>query len=205
MAEPRSLDGPALGPARAPRRPPAALLAAGALLLVAAMAVAYALGTRSRVASPDLLLPEPVDRIPAPMFTLPSLRGPEVISLADFRGQVVVLNFFASWCAPCALEAADFGRAWQQTRDQAVAFIGIAIQDTEPAARAFLERHAVPYPAVFDRDGSIMRAYDVTGIPTTVFIDPVGRIVGRHAGIFVGDEGVARLRARIDAARTLSR
>jgi peroxiredoxin len=169
------------------------------------MAAAYALGARGRLASPDLLLPEPIDRVPAPMFALPSLRGPEVISLADLRGQVVVLNFFASWCAPCALEAADLARAWQQTRGQGVVFIGTAVQDTEPAARAFLEQYAVPYPAVFDRDGSVMRAYDITGIPTTVFIDPVGRIAGRHAGIFVGETGVARLRVRIDATRTLPR
>jgi peroxiredoxin len=188
----------------APRRRTGATVG-GALLLVAAMAAAYALGTQSRVTAPDLLWPEPIDRVPAPPFALPSLREPGMIALADFRGQVVVLNFFASWCAPCALEAADLQRAWHQTRGQGVVFLGVAVQDTEAEARAFLARHGVPFPAVVDRDGAVMRAYDVNGIPTTVFIDPLGRIAGRHAGIFVGDEGVARLRARIDAARVRPR
>ncbi len=82
---------------------------------------------------------------------------------------------------------------------------GVAIQDEEKAAEAFLARHGITYPAAFDGDGSVMQAYGITGIPTTVFIDPDGRITGRHAGIFVGDEGVARLQARIDAARSLRR
>ena len=189
-------------------RPPAAVLLAAAMLLVAAMAVAYALGVQTRGASrpaDSLLLPEPVDRVPAPLFTLPSLRGPERIALADFRGRVVVLNFFASWCAPCALEAADLQRAWVASQERGVVFLGVAIQDEEKAAQAFLTRHGITYPAAFDGDGSVMQAYGITGIPTTVFIDPTGRITGRHAGIFVGDEGVARLQARIDAARRLRR
>jgi peroxiredoxin len=183
-----------------------ALVAAG-LLVVAAMAVAYALGTRTRPTSlPDpLLVPEPIARVPAPLFSLPSLRGPERIALADFRGQVVVLNFFASWCAPCALEAADLRRTALANQDRGVMFLGIAVQDEEEAARAFLARHDVPFPAVIDRDGSVVQAYEVTGIPTTVFIDPDGRIAGRWAGMFVGDAGVARLQARIDAARARQR
>jgi len=192
-------------PALTPAPPHRAVVFGGILLLLAVMAASYAVGTRGRVVSPDLRWPELIDRVPAPLFTLPSLRGPEQIALQSLRGQVVVLNFFASWCAPCALEAADLQRAWRASKDRGVTFLGIAVQDEELAARAFLARHGVSYPAVFDRDGSVMKAYDVTGIPTTVFVDPVGRIAGRHAGIFVGDAGVARLRARIDAARTLGR
>jgi len=138
----------------------------------------------------------------APAFSLRSLRGSEQIALADFRGKTVVLNFFASWCAPCELEAADLQRTWQEyTPRGEVTFLGVAIEDEYSAARGFLDKHGLTYPAVFDAGSSMMRAYRVTGIPTTVVIDAAGRVVSRYAGTFVGDAGRARLRSRIDAAR----
>ncbi|OFX31597.1 MAG: hypothetical protein A2Z07_09570 [Armatimonadetes bacterium RBG_16_67_12] len=192
-------------PVRAPSPSRALLLLALALFLLSALIVAYSLGARSGMEGrtlPLAQLPElPAARQAAPGFSLPSLRGSERISLADFRGQVVVLNFFASWCAPCALEAADLERAWQASKDRGVVFLGVAIQDQPDDARAFLQRHGITYPAVIDTTGEVMQAYRVTAIPTTFFLDPEGRITGRHAGIFVGDEGVARLTERIERAR----
>jgi len=191
----------------APVTPPSrALLAlAAALVLLAAIIVAYTLGTRSARPLPVETQPVPAEpvtpREPAPLFTLQSLRGPERISLADFRGQVVVLNFFASWCGPCELEAADLQRTWHTVEGHGVVFLGVAIQDQYHDAQAFLAKHAITYPAVFDANGEVMQAYRITGIPTTVFIDPEGRVAGRHTGIFVGDEGVTRLRARIESTR----
>jgi cytochrome c biogenesis protein CcmG/thiol:disulfide interchange protein DsbE len=196
-------------PARSPSPSRALLLLALALLLLSALIVAYSLGARSGVESltlPETPPPEPLAaREVAPGFSLPSLRGRERISLAEFRGQVVVLNFFASWCGPCALEAADLERTWQASRDRGVIFLGVAIQDQPDDARAFLQRHGITYPAVIDTTGEVMQAYRVTAIPTTYFLDPEGRITGRHAGIFVGDEGVARLMERIARAREGSR
>jgi cytochrome c biogenesis protein CcmG/thiol:disulfide interchange protein DsbE len=139
--------------------------------------------------------------MPAPSFTLPSLRGEGRISLADFRGQVVVVNFFASWCEPCTLEAADLQRAWRKVEGHHVTFLGVAIQDQYREAQAFLNKYGVTYPAAFDRDGTVSEAYRLTGIPTTVFVDPQGRMAGRHSGIFVGDQGIAALLERIEAAR----
>ena len=192
-------------PVRDPSPSRALLLLALALFLLSALIVAYSLGARSGMEGrtlPLAQLPElPAARQAAPGFSLPSLRGSERISLADFRGQVVVLNFFASWCAPCALEAADIERAWQASKDRGVVFLGVAIQDQPDDARAFLQRHGITYPAVIDTTGEVMQAYRVTAIPTTFFLDPEGRITGRHAGIFVGDEGVARLTERIERAR----
>jgi cytochrome c biogenesis protein CcmG/thiol:disulfide interchange protein DsbE len=141
------------------------------------------------------------ERRPAPTFSLQSLRGSERVTLAAFNGRVAVINFFASWCDPCELEAADLERAWQANRARGVAFLGIAIQDRRPDAAAFVKKHAVTYPAVIDEGNATMNAYRITGIPTTVVVDPAGRIASVHAGVFVGDEGVARLQARIDAAR----
>jgi cytochrome c biogenesis protein CcmG/thiol:disulfide interchange protein DsbE len=192
-----------------PRRaasPSRALLVLSALFfLLAAMIAAYSLGQRStEQAAPGASPPAPdapeVLRL-APAFSLPSLRGPERIGIGDFQGRVVVLNFFASWCAPCALEAADLERVWQEQRNRGVIFLGVAIQDQPAAAMAFLERHEITYPAVIDTSNEIMYGYRVSGIPTTFFIDAQGRITGRHAGIFVGDEGRARLGERIERAR----
>jgi peroxiredoxin len=138
----------------------------------------------------------------APAFSLRSLRGAEQIALADFRGKTVVLNFFASWCAPCKLEAADLQRSWQEYEARGeVMFLGVAIQDEYSAAKAFLDQHGMTYAAVFDAGSTMMTAYRITGIPTTVVLDAGGRIVYRYAGTFVGDAGRARLRSRIDAAR----
>lgn len=186
-----------------PRPSGTPMILAAAMIVLAAVVVAYTLGTRSSqverpMVSPDLLQP-PAARQAAPAFTLQSLRGSDRISLVDFKGRVVVLNFFASWCGPCALEAADLQRTWRANAGRRVAFLGIATQDRYADAQAFLKTHDVTYPAAFDTSGDVMQDYRITGIPTTVFIDPQGRIAGRHAGTFVGEEGVARLHARIDA------
>jgi cytochrome c biogenesis protein CcmG/thiol:disulfide interchange protein DsbE len=187
----------------------ALLVLAAALLILAVAIVAYTLGARSatsRVVESQPVPAEPsAPREPAPPFTLPSLRGQERISLAGFRGQTVVINFFASWCRPCELEAADLQRAWQKVEGHEVMFLGVAVQDRYRDAQAFLTKHGITYPAAFDDGGDVMQAYRITGIPTTVFIDPQGRVAGRHTGIFVGEEGVARLLARIEAAHEAPR
>lgn len=138
----------------------------------------------------------------APAFTLRSLRGPDQISLAEFRGKTVVMNFFASWCKPCELEAADLERTWRDYENRGdVVFLGVALQDEYSAAKGFLDKHALTYPAVFDASSSLMQTYRITGIPTTIVVDPEGRVVSRFAGTFLGDQGRAALRSRIDAAR----
>lgn len=138
-------------------------------------------------------------RRPAPEFALPSLRGGE-IRLSDFRGKVVLLNFFASWCAPCAAEAPDLRATSEKYGGRNVVFVGVAILDEFKEAQAFLERHRLPYPAAFDRGNKIMERYQVTGLPTSIFIDPAGMIVSRFVGPFIGPEGVAELERRLAQA-----
>lgn len=138
-------------------------------------------------------------RRPAPAFALPSLRGGE-IRLSDFRGKVVLLNFFASWCAPCAAEAPDLRATSEKYGGRNVVFVGVAILDEFDQAQAFLERHRLTYPAAFDRGNKIMEKYQVTGLPTSIFIDPSGMIVSRFVGPFIGPEGVAELERRLAQA-----
>ena len=179
------------------------MLAGIAVVAAAALVILAALSTSLAVRKPIAPDGGPrAGRQMAPAFTLRSLRGPDQISLADFRGKTVVINFFASWCKPCELEAADLQQTWRDYENQGdVMFLGVAIQDEYSAAKGFLDKHGLTYPAVFDASSSLMQTYRVTGIPTTVVIDPDGRVVSRHAGTFVGDQGRAALRARIDAAR----
>jgi len=118
---------------------------------------------------------------PAAPFTLTLFDG-RVVKLSDFRGKAVFLNFWASWCPPCRSEARDLEAAWQKVKDQDMVFIGIALQDTEKNARAFLEEFNVTYPNGMDASGKISVDYGVWGIPESFFIDPEGRITYKHLG-----------------------
>ena len=114
----------------------------------------------------------------APPFDL-TLFNQESLSLADLDGKVVVLNFWASWCPPCRFEMPDFEAAWKEYRDEGVVFVGIAVSDSEEDARSFAEETGVTYPIGLDGEGVTSVAYEVTSLPTTVFIDREGRIARR--------------------------
>lgn len=115
--------------------------------------------------------------LPAPTFELDGYDG-TAIALESLRGRVVVLNFWASWCLECDLEAADLEAVWREYADRGVMVLGVAYTDTEAAARAYIERHGITYPNGPDRGARISRAYDLTGVPETIVIDREGRIVG---------------------------
>jgi peroxiredoxin len=117
------------------------------------------------------------------------------VSLADLRGKLVWLNFWASWCPPCQSETPVL-RAMDETyRDRGLAIVGIAVQETTPAdVRAYAERYDLRYRIAFDSSADIFHEYKVWGLPTQFFIDPNGRIIEVAA---VMDE--ANARARIEA------
>jgi cytochrome c biogenesis protein CcmG/thiol:disulfide interchange protein DsbE len=112
----------------------------------------------------------------APEFTLETFDG-EAVALADLRGKVVVLNFWASWCLPCAEEAADLEQVWRDYQDRGVVVLGADYTDTRPAAEAYIERHGISYPNGMDRANNISVKYRVSGVPETVVIDQAGRLV----------------------------
>lgn len=122
-----------------------------------------------------------VDPRPADDFILPLFDGGS-IQLSELRGQVVVLNFWASWCPPCREEARDLESAWQTLRDEGVVFIGINIWDSRDDALAFIEEFGVTYPNGPDESNSIPVDYGLTGIPETFVIDAEGQISAKFVG-----------------------
>ncbi|MBI2845277.1 MAG: TlpA family protein disulfide reductase [Chloroflexi bacterium] len=114
----------------------------------------------------------------APDFTLQLFDGGE-ITLSELRGQVVVINFWASWCPPCREEAPILETAWRSYRDQGVVFIGVDWLDTEDAARAYIQEFGLTYPHGPDLGSRIGRAYRITGVPETFFISRDG-LVAAH-------------------------
>lgn len=130
---------------------------------------------------------------PAPGFLRETLDGRE-LALSELLGKPVVLNFWASWCVPCRAEAPTLAQAARRFRGR-VHFVGVNVLDEIEEARRFAEQFGLPFPSVVDDDGSLLRAYRVVGLPTTVFVTPSGIIREVHAGPFVGPEGARRLEA----------
>ncbi len=130
----------------------------------------------------------PADRLPAaPSFILDTLDGRE-LHLTQLRGKPVVLNFWASWCAPCRAEMPVLAQAWQRYgRD--VHFVGVNVLDDPDQARRFVREFRIPFPSVHDPNGDTLRWFRVVGLPTTVFVSRQGGMAGVHAGPFVGPEG----------------
>jgi cytochrome c biogenesis protein CcmG/thiol:disulfide interchange protein DsbE len=118
----------------------------------------------------------------APSFVLPRLDADGTLDLASLRGKVVVINFWASWCVPCREEARALEATWQRYRDRGVLVRGVNVQDLTPEALRFLRETKTTYPAVRDKDNTVYRAYGLTGVPETFFVDRTGRIVRKFPG-----------------------
>lgn len=103
-------------------------------------------------------------------------------TLADMRGKVIVLNFWASWCVECRVEADLLEQRWQQYRDQGVVFLGIAYVDAEPNSLAYLQEFNVTYPNAPDLGTDIAQNYEITGVPETFFIGRDGQIAHVQIG-----------------------
>ena len=118
-------------------------------------------------------------RLPAPAFTLPSLDGGRV-RLADFRGKVVLLNFWATWCRPCREEMPSLEALWADYRDRPFIVLAVtADRGSLRPVREFVRRHGLDFPVLLDADGAVRNRYEVYALPMTYLIGRDGRISGR--------------------------
>ena len=122
----------------------------------------------------------------APNFSLTMLNTSSLtsskLSLSNFQGKAVVLNFWASWCQPCKEELPLLENTWKQLQAQhkGIVFLGINFQESSKDATRFLQQYGITYPAALDTDGSIANKYNVTSLPQTIFIDRDGTITSRE-------------------------
>jgi cytochrome c biogenesis protein CcmG/thiol:disulfide interchange protein DsbE len=142
----------------------------------------------------------PAPGLPAPDFTLrlyPGYRAglPEEIRLSDLRGNVVVINFWASWCEECHKEAQALENVYRSYKDRGVMILGVDYLDTEAPALAYLKQYNVTYPNGIDLQQHIARAYRITGVPETFFIDRDGIV----REVIVAPLTEAQLRAKVEA------
>jgi cytochrome c biogenesis protein CcmG, thiol:disulfide interchange protein DsbE len=122
------------------------------------------------------------ERKPAPALELPKLGGGGSASLADYRGQVVVLNFWASWCEPCKDESPLLERWHRQMRDRGGTVLGVDMLDVTDRAQAFIDEYGLTYPMLKDKDGEGLERFGVVQYPETFVIDRKGRIAAVQRG-----------------------
>jgi cytochrome c biogenesis protein CcmG, thiol:disulfide interchange protein DsbE len=134
--------------------------------------------------------------VTAPALRLPTFDSGD-LSLASYRGKVVVVNFWASWCVDCKLEAHALATAERRWSGKNVVFLGIDGQDLGSAAKSYMRRYDVSYPVARDINGSAYKTWGVTGFPETFFVTPTGRVVPPH---FDGPVTVADLNSAIKQA-----
>lgn len=123
----------------------------------------------------------PLEEGIAPDFTLTSFDG-RIYTLSDLRGQVVIINFWASWCPPCRDEAAYLERTWRKYKDQGVIFIGVDYADAEKPALAYIAEFDITYFNGPDLGTRISQKYNIKGVPETYYVAKDGTLRGNHIG-----------------------
>ena len=136
---------------------------------------------------------------PAPAFTLASRAGQDV-SLTQYKGNVVMINFWASWCGPCRQEMPLLESIYKKYNKMGFTMIGVNVEPDSNAANDWLKATPVSFPILYDRDSKVSKLYDVSGMPSTVIIDRNGKLRVLHRGYKPGDEN-----EYLDSIRTLIR
>ncbi len=132
----------------------------------------------------------------APAFSLPGKSG-EAIELAKLKGQVVMLNFWASWCGPCRTEMPLMDQIYKKYSSLGFTMLGVNVDTDSTDAQKFLSQVPVSFPIAFDRTNNVSKLYEVSAMPSTVFIDRKGNVRALHRGYKPGDEAeyLAQIRA----------
>ena len=128
---------------------------------------------------------------PAPGFKL-SARGGQTIDLAQFKGQVVMINFWATWCGPCRDEMPLLEDIYKKYKPMGFTMLGVNVEPNSKAAEEWLGKLAKPvsFPIAFDTDSKVSKLYKVAGMPNTVIVDRKGNVRVMHRGYKAGDENI---------------
>ncbi|MDT8404810.1 TlpA disulfide reductase family protein [Sulfuriflexus sp.] len=102
--------------------------------------------------------------------------------LSDYRGQVVLINFWATWCPPCRYEMPSLERLWQQVKGKGVVILAINVGEDEDTIFEFMGQYPMTFPLPMDQDGKVIKAYPVMGLPTSYIISPQGQVTHRAVG-----------------------
>lgn len=123
----------------------------------------------------------------APDFTLKDVDG-KTHRLSDYRGKVVMINFWATWCPPCRFELPSMQRAYEKLKEQGVEFLAVNLGEDADTIFTFTADYPVTFPLLMDIDSSVSDKYPVVGLPTSYFVAPDGRLVSRAIGSREWDE-----------------
>lgn len=146
----------------------------------------------------DLVASSPLIGKPAPDFMLSTLDGAKV-SLSQFRGQPVLINFWASWCFPCREEMPELVRTYEGLKAEGFTIIGVNLtySDSLPDIQAFVNEFNITFPVLLDLDGTVAQGlYQMPGLPTSVFVNRDGKIARNQVGVMNGEQ-IARYVAEI--------
>ncbi len=124
----------------------------------------------------------------APLFSGVSINTGQQISLTDFRGKVVLLDFWASWCPPCLASLPAYDQMREEIGTEEFEIIAVNVDQYTEDGLAFLEKHPVRYPVLADPDGEIGIPYEIRTLPRSFLIDRDGQIVSSHRSFKTGDE-----------------
>jgi peroxiredoxin len=147
-------------------------------------ALGLLLGGKAADAREHLLEAMGLAKVPAkaaPDFNLPNIDGQQV-SLQQYRGKVVFLNFWATWCIPCREEMPALERLHQTYHTRDLAIISIDLKESADQVKTFFQKHSLSFPALLDQNGSVFRDYLVAGMPTTYLINRDGTLLARGVG-----------------------
>ena len=131
-------------------------------------------------------LPKLAEPFIAPDFTLKGEDG-NTYRLKDYRGKVVILNFWATWCPPCREEMPSMERAWHQIKDKGIVMLGINVGEDADTIFEFTGQYSMTFPLPMDINGEVVKQYPIRGLPTTYIIDPAGMATHRAVGSRVWD------------------
>jgi peroxiredoxin len=120
-------------------------------------------------------------------FKLETLDGQET-SLSDYEDSVVLINFWATWCAPCRAEVPDLEATYQKYQDDGFVVLGVNLEEPPETIVPFVEEFDVTYPILLDRNGELMKTYRAMGLPMSVLVDREGMIQVRHVGFLTASQ-----------------